>query len=375
MTSDRIFFPNLNGVRAIAALAVVLHHIWQFLQITGKLNEFEGFVTIIGKLGVTLFFVLSGFLISYLLFAEEKKTGTIFIKDFYIRRMLRIWPLYYTIVILSFFILPHIELLSLPAEYWGKIEQNFGMYLTLFLLFLPNLALSKGGVLPYGSQSWSVGVEEQFYLIWPLLMKFFKNKLVVIFGTIIVYFVVDLLIKSLSKSIPDYVKNFVLFFQIYSMAIGGFFAYLAFYGKEKWQKWVLNYYVFGGALFIFMILIYLSKTRQVYYSVPFAIIIYNLACNPSLKTLLESKILNYLGKISYGIYMYHCIAIVFSIRLLDYLVPRIQYNTLQYKATLVILVLVFTIFLSDISYRFMEKRFIKLKTKYSKIVSGDNASK
>lgn len=375
MTSDRIFFPNLNGVRAIAALAVVLHHIWQFLQITGKLNEFEGFVTIIGKLGVTLFFVLSGFLISYLLFAEEKKTGTIFIKDFYIRRMLRIWPLYYTIVILSFFILPHIELFSLPAEYWGKIEQNFGMYLTLFLLFLPNLALSKGGVLPYGSQSWSVGVEEQFYLIWPLLMKFFKNKLVVIFGTIIVYFVVDLLIKSLSKSIPDYVKNFVLFFQIYSMAIGGFFAYLAFYGKEKWQKWVLNYYVFGGALFIFMILIYLSKTRQVYYSIPFAIIIYNLACNPSLKTLLESKILNYLGKISYGIYMYHCIAIVFSIRLLDYLVPRIQYNTLQYKATLVILVLVFTIFLSDISYRFMEKRFIKLKTKYSKIVSGDNASK
>lgn len=375
MTSDRIFFPNLNGVRAIAALAVVLHHIWQFLQITGKLNEFEGFVTIIGKLGVTLFFVLSGFLISYLLFAEEKKTGTIFIKDFYIRRMLRIWPLYYTIVILSFFILPHIELFSLPDEYWGKIEQNFGMYLTLFLLFLPNLALSKGGVLPYGSQSWSVGVEEQFYLIWPLLMKFFKNKLVVIFGTIIVYFVVDLLIKSLSKSIPYYIKNFVLSFQIYSMAIGGFFAYLAFYGKEKWQKWLLNYYVFVGALFIFMILIYLSKTRQVYYSIPFAIIIYNLACNPSLKTLLENKILNYLGKISYGIYMYHCIAIVFSIRLLDYLVPRIQYNTLQYKVTLVILVLVFTIFLSDISYRFMEKRFIKLKTKYSKIVSGDNASK
>lgn len=375
MTSDRIFFPNLNGVRAIAAIMVIIHHIEQFLAIMGKPNHL-GYPIIVqfGKLGVTLFFVLSGFLISYLLFAEEKKTGTIFIKDFYIRRMLRIWPLYYTLVIVSFFILPHIDLFSLPV-YWGTIEQNFGMYLTLFVLFLPNLVLSKGGILPYGSQSWSVGVEEQFYLIWPLLMKVLKNKLVVIVGTIMVYFVVYVCVESLKNFIPRYIVAFVSSFQIYSMAIGGFFAYLAFYGKEKWQKWVLNNYVFGGALFIFMILIFLSKTKQVYYSIPFAIIIYNLACNPSLKTLLENKILNYLGKISYGLYMYHSIAIVLSIRLLEYLLPRIEYSTIQYNAVIVILALVFTMFLSDISYRFMEKRFIKLKTKYSKIISGDNASK
>lgn len=216
---DKIYFPNLNGIRAIAAIMVIIHHIEQFLGIMGKPNYFENPIIMqIGKLGVTLFFVLSGFLISYLLFAEEKKERTIFIKEFYIRRILRIWPLYYLIIFLSFFILPNIEWFYLP-QFWEPIQQHLGLYLSLFLLFLPNLALSKGVILPYGSQSWSVGVEEQFYLIWPVLMKFFKNKLLVILGSIIAYFVVLYIMGKVSNFIPSYVSGFLSSFQIYRWII------------------------------------------------------------------------------------------------------------------------------------------------------------
>lgn len=370
---DRIYFPNLNGIRAIAAIAVVIHHIEQFLQIMGKTYKYNHhIIEIMGKLGVTLFFVLSGFLISYLLFAEEKKEGTIFIKDFYIRRILRIWPLYYLIIFLSFFILPHIEWFSLP-QFWEPIQQNLGLFLPMFLLFLPNLALAKETVLPYGSQSWSVGVEEQFYLIWPVLMKFVKNKLLVILGSIIAYFIVLYVMEKASHLIPSYIIGFFSTFQIYSMAIGGLFAYLAFYGKSELQNLFLNLWIFFIAIILFLgLIIYFHDTHKLVYSILFGIIIYNLACNKNLKTVLENNVLNYLGKISYGIYMYHCIAIVLSIRILDYF---IAYNTIQYNTMLFVLTAIFTILFSDISYRFIESRFIGLKTKYSKIISGDNASK
>lgn len=372
---DKIYFPNLNGIRAIAAIMVIIHHIEQFLGIMGKPNYFENPIIMqIGKLGVTLFFVLSGFLISYLLFAEEKKEGTIFIKEFYIRRILRIWPLYYLIIFLSFFILPNIEWFYLP-QFWEPIQQHLGLYLSLFLLFLPNLALSKGAILPYGSQSWSVGVEEQFYLIWPVLMKFFKNKLLVILGSIIAYFVVLYIMKKVNYLIPSYVSGFFSSFHIYSMAIGGLFAYIEFYKKELWQKNILNPYIFIIAVIFVLLLMIFQIHHKLIYSILFGIIIYNLACNSTLKKALEFRSINYLGKISYGLYMYHSIAIIFSIRLLDYILPHIQYNTIQYKAGLIILALMITIILSDISYRFIENHFIGLKTKYSKIISGDNASK
>ena len=96
--TDRLYFPNLNGLRFIAALLVIVHHIEQLKYIYGLPNNFSSsFVQIIGELGVILFFVLSGFLITYLLLEEEKRTTTIAVKNFYLRRVLRIWPAWITV--------------------------------------------------------------------------------------------------------------------------------------------------------------------------------------------------------------------------------------------------------------------------------------
>lgn len=173
--SKFLHFPNLNALRAIAALLVLIHHAEQFKDVF-KLDNYWNipFIQVIGKLGVVLFFVLSGFLITYLLVNEEKLTKKkINVKSFYIRRILRIWPLYYLIIFLSYFIFPYLDILSVDNISTEILSIKTFL---LYIFMLPNMVLSNFGVVPYASQAWSIGTEEQFYLIWPLLFILFRKK-------------------------------------------------------------------------------------------------------------------------------------------------------------------------------------------------------
>lgn len=377
MNNTKIYFPNLNGLRFIAAFMVIIHHMEQNLFLQGQNNNWNNpIIQSIGRLGVELFFVLSGFLITYLLLTEEKNTKKISIKNFYIRRVLRIWPLYYFIVILAFFVFPHIKPFQLPV-YSEQLATHYSQALLLFILFLPNIALSGYDlVVPYASQAWSVGVEEQFYLIWPLLMKFFKNKLIVLLSVILLYFGMKFLGFRFIKHYLFWNEGLELFrsfwsnFKIDCMAIGGVFSYLLF-TKHKILNLLFHKYGFAAALLLVFLLtgfsVGIPYLQQEVYAILFGIIILNLAANKNSGLILENKIFNYLGKISYGLYMYHFIAIVFSIQVFKYL------GILNYHIVLLLSCLLVTILLASISYKFIEKRFIGLKTKYSKVISGDNA--
>jgi len=374
---QKIYFPNLNGLRFIAAFMVIIHHLEQVLYVFGHDNNWNNpIIFLIGGLGVELFFVLSGFLITYLLLTEEKNTKQISIKDFYIRRVLRIWPLYYFLVVLAFFVFPHINAFQIPT-YSEQLASHYWQALILFVLFLPNLALSGYGlVVPYASQAWSVGVEEQFYLIWPILMKFFKNKLNVLLSVILLYLLMKFLgFRFIERFLfwnhwLDLFNSFWFSFKIDCMAIGGVFSYILF-SKHKILNLLFHKYVFALSLLTVVILISFSVgipyIQQEVYAVFFGIIILNLATNNNGGLILENKIFNYLGKISYGLYMYHVIAIVICIQLFNF------FGILNYHIFLLLTCLSVTILLASISYKFIEKRFISLKTKYSKVISGDNA--
>ena len=118
---QQVYFPNLNGVRFIAAFSVLIHHTEQIKYLMGLENIYGNyFIKNLGKLGVGLFFVLSGFLITYLLLSEKERRGDVSTKAFYIRRILRIWPLYFIIVILGFFVL---------ANDWKNYDPRFGLKL------------------------------------------------------------------------------------------------------------------------------------------------------------------------------------------------------------------------------------------------------
>ncbi|MBS1655131.1 MAG: acyltransferase, partial [Bacteroidetes bacterium] len=171
LQKTKVYFPNLNGLRAIGALIVMIGHI-EFLKRFWHVPSYDWF-PIPGKIGVTLFFALSGFLITSLLLQELKQTKKVSLRKFYIRRILRIWPLYYTIVFLGILILNNIGFLKMPV-YSDHVYQNLSLTNILILLFiLPNFT---NFYIPFADQKWSIVIEEQFYLVQPLIIKIFKRR-------------------------------------------------------------------------------------------------------------------------------------------------------------------------------------------------------
>ena len=373
MDKQKIYFPNLNGLRFIAAVLVIIHHIEQIKSIS-KIDNYWGkipFVSIIGKLGVVLFFVLSGFLITYLLLAEEKSFKNISIKKFYIRRMLRIWPLYFLIIILAFGILPNIDLFTLPGYGKEVIYSNLLWKLLLYALFFPNLVLSLLGIVPYASHTWSIGTEEQYYLVWPIILKSFKKYRIILMLFIIVSYLAfgKILSSHYSEILPfrSVIKAFWASFNIDCMAIGGIYAILLFQ-KNKLLKVLQNNILFylTMILVVFLMLngVHLPYFHYEFYSILFGIIILNFAANDKISITLENKVLNYLGNISYGIYMYHPIGIVLAIAISI----AINYTTnwLIYPLSFTL-----TISIAGLSYKYFESFFLKFKNKFSNIISGN----
>jgi len=374
-TNVKVYFENLNTIRFIAASLVIIFHIEQLKSIFHISNYYDNKVLyVIGKLGVILFFVLSGFLISYLLFKEKEITNTISIKKFYIRRILRIWPLYFLIIILAFFVLPFFSFFTFPGIEKEILWNHLGYKLFLFVFFLPNLNFF--GLVPYASQTWSIGAEEQFYLIWPILNKKNINRWLLMFAIIVLY----LAIKFLIFYIPE--CNFKSIFEhfwkaapIDCMAIGGIFALVAYENNSKVNtikkilfskivQWLVLLLTIYSITFNFTI----QDFHYEYFSILFGILILNFGCNDNRIFSMEYRLFNYLGKISYGIYMFHPIVIVFSIKLCQVL--DLQSNYILYP-----LVFLLIIILSTLSYEYFEKFFINKKVKYSDVISGDNIRK
>ena len=327
---------------------------------------------------LSFFFVLSGFLITYLLLAEKKQEGTIKVKDFYMRRILRIWPLYFIIVLAGFFVLPFLRFMDVP--YFKLFTNQFNVTnLILFAFMLPNLAFILFNPLPHIGHTWSIGVEEQFYLIWPWVVKRSKNNLLWVLLFIIVGLVgVKIGILLLVKTFPDLylvkvLKDFFAMLKIESMAIGGIGAWMVFEGRYFFQ--CLNNYVLLGSLVLVCILIYytppvLQDGIFLVYSVLFLLIILNVSLNPRSVIKLENKLFMTLGRISYGIYMYHMMAIAMVLGVLR--TARFPVNngwlsqSIVYSASIGL-----SILMAWLSYRYLEAGFLKLKSKFTRVKSGD----
>jgi len=373
-SNTKIYFENLNAIRFIAAILVILHHIEQQKFFFGIPNLWHnGVVRIIGNLGVVLFFVLSGFLITYLLFVEQKVTNTIGIKKFYIRRALRIWPLYFLIIILSFFILPQFSFFTIPGFGKDMVSQNFFVKILLYVVFLPNMAVSVFGGVPYATQAWSIGAEEQFYLVWPLLNKYIKNKWAIMLGVIVFYVVVKLFIK-LNRANPSFeiLEKFWDSVPIDCMAIGGIFALVLFetsrltiFLRNLFFSKVTQSVVIAAVILFISIGFSVPFFQYEFYSVLFGILIINFAANKNRIFSMENPVTNFLGKISYGLYMYHLIAITIAIRITQ----NFGYSSYSIYPVAVII----AILIASFSYYLFEVKFINRKKKYSPIISGDNA--
>lgn len=391
-------FKGIDSLRFFAALAVFFTHVELIKKFTGfgthwidpeeRITKFTVFQSVMSKeidplspliayssaLGVVFFFVLSGFLITYLLFKEKEANGRIAIGKFYLRRAFRIWPLYYLIFLLGFFVLPCFDFFAVPGQDIF-FKQNFWGNLMLYALFMPNLAFSiYTTAVPNIGQAWSIGVEEQFYLLWPLLIRKSKNVLKSILwiaGTVIILKGILLLATPYFKSESLVVlKKFLAMSKLECMALGGLGAYVLFNKKEEILRIAYNPISQIASVLIIPILIYFTPTAfedilHLLFSISFLVIILNVASNEKSLLRFENRVLQYLGRISYGFYMFHVMCIVFTIHFLDkYVGLDNDINTPQHLLLYGISFLL-TVAVSSLSYHIFEKAFIRLKDKYA----------
>lgn len=366
MPKGPIYLPGLNGLRAIAALTVITSHVDEFSYLFGK-HEVGFRAKDMAQYAVTLFFVLSGFLITYLLLIEKDKRGSIAFKKFYMRRILRIWPVYFLIVTIVGLLVIAGGILPEPKSHLPNI-----LY---YIFFIPNVPFALGGTFAALTPLWSVGVEEQFYAFWPLLINKVRN----IPKGLIVFIGCYLCIKVALQYLP-FTSIYHVFYitRLDCMAIGGLGAYFVL-SQHKVLKLIYSipvqlacWALFIGSLIVHSFHVFSILDHELY-SIIFLVLILNVSTNPISVIKLENKVFRFIGRISYGMYAYH---MLFIFLLSNWLTMPLK-NLSNGTAMLVvyILTLSFTTAFSYASYELFEKRFLNIKKKFTDIKSSNQPEK
>jgi peptidoglycan/LPS O-acetylase OafA/YrhL len=366
---NTIHFSGLNGLRAIAALAVLFSHTTHALTdfgldsfLFGKYPDGNPKTTLLAGFGVSIFFALSGFLITFLLL-EEKKTGDIAVRKFYIRRVLRIWPLYYLylgLCVLTFL------LLGLPFEKGSLFFYTF---------LMANVPFVFGGALPLLEHYWSLGVEEQFYSFWPWVVRTRKSLLLItvvlclaLLGLKFFFRFWDIRVNGGEMGWPYMLLHVTRFHCMLMGAIGA----ILFSQRNKLFLWLTDNFVTQAIAWLVILLAAVNKfhvasflDNEVIAVVTVFLIIGQIRKDHRLINL-EIPVFDFVGKISYGIYVIHPLVIFYLAKMISF--PD-KASYLQYGAVYVIVFAV-TLFISYLSYRFFEKRFLVLKEKYVVVQSS-----
>lgn len=366
---NKTYFNNLDAVRTFACLFVFISHFY------GYVNTYEmGFVENwyynhalheLGAIGVNLFFVLSGFLISYFLLLEKKSTSQINFKNFYIKRILRIWPVFFLVTLISFFALP---LLNKSFDI-HLVKQHLPYY----LLFINNFDRINTGFTGIGNDAlgvlWSVAVEEQFYLVWPILISLIREKVLPYVFFIIICISVVFRLYNVHLQETLYYHTLSL---IGDLVIGSWSAYLVVYSKQL--KVIVNmpriyivlayivltaYLVIGNVMFQGTVLI---SVQRLIISILFAFVI--LEQSFSEKSLFKYHRLNNISSMAlytYGFYCYHTFFIMI-IQKINVIFFSNSINSFVFYTEMIIVFFGCYTF-SALSFKYFETYFLNKRSK------------
>lgn len=371
MESRRIYFHNLDVVRFIAAIGVVLAHgfeAWKgyfvIFRNTAEYSErlFSGNFLYLERfmsnlsMGVEVFFFISGFLITYILLAEKKQAGKISIGKFYMRRAFRIWPLYYLLLALSPMLVNWLQTTPSP-DYISH------------LFFVGNYGIISSEIWTYPlSHFWSIAIEEQFYLVWPLIIAFIPIKylkhaftLIVLASIVFRWWVINNEPNSWHIYLNTLSRMDTL---VIGSAIGLYHFWRPIKLKFHWSilillsaalVWLMTFWEFADytspakALF----------KKYLYMIVYGTLIIYFVIKKPPEKIRPFKKMIVYFGKISYGIYLYHNIFLLILIKKI------LLNNRLDSWPLFWVTYVCGTLLLSVISFELIEKWFLRFKERFS----------
>jgi peptidoglycan/LPS O-acetylase OafA/YrhL len=332
-----------------------------------------------GLLGVNLFFVLSGFLISYLLIAERQQTGTVNIKNFYTRRILRIWPLYYFYGLSVTLFSPLVFSWLGMGEQQGWNWQVIGINLLFLVFFAVNIQMAffryNEGI---AEITWSVCIEEQFYMVWPWLVRWYNRRLLQLFVTVVaISMFTKVLFYVLMKEgyITEHkmrLINYVFILnrlELFGMGMLGAWFFFhreryaniyrrLFHKGVQWTMWAIA--------FVFVLDIFpLPSTFRYFFGHGLAAILF---CYIIVAPVTERSVVNFeqpllrtLGKISYGIYLFHTIVCQLTIMLFSSVLRLPATSFIAYDIIYPLICLLLTVLIAYASYQLFEKRFLEIK--------------
>jgi len=373
-----VHFPGLNGMRFWAAVAIIAFHIEIFKQVGGIPSW--GQIRLwkwMGPYSLVSFFAMSGFLIIYLLVEEQRRTGKVDARKFQLRRILRIWPLYYTVTLLG------IACMALfPGQ--DRLPDSLGeatpQWMILYVFLMPNIAFAVYGIVPYIGPLWSIGVEQHFYFTVPEVVRRLKGHVGRTLIVIILAFVALRLIlpplahmQSPGETLTEgwrVTLELLRIYQLECMAVGGLGALLVHRNDERWLERIYRPSTQIGTWVVILACgslgIRFGPIDNTIWAGLFTIMILNLGTNPKTLLKLENPWLDYLGKITFGLYLYHTFFIVLAMNVLE---DRLTEGGLLYNLLLYGGVFSLTFLTSAASYRYLERPVLLMKRKFMVVES------
>lgn len=345
------FFSSLDGLRCISIIAVIWHHTASKSYTISIAHQ--------GAQGVTLFFCISGFLITTLLLRELDTKGNIDLNKFYIRRSLRIFPLYYTVILIYCF-------LTYIIEGNTKYGIDFFNNLKYFISYTSNwfVDLTNDRVIFFFA--WSLATEEQFYLVWPSIEKFFTGWRSALCALFFIFLSQIFKLGFISTTFTySFFPNVIISSISVSICMGVILAHLL-HNKHTFNivNKVLGRDLSSAIAFILSIIIlsyidYFLLLGDLIIAITFTLLVGSCVIREdnSLSKLLTFKPITYIGTISYGVYLLHMLAANAAKKLFFTLT---QTSPLMYFA----LTLLIVVLSSSISYHYYESFFIKFKSKF-----------
>lgn len=353
------YYPQLNALRGIGIISVFLYHSYKPQFGTGFIMQFASFCYENIYLSMDMFFALSAFIITHLAFIEIEKNGSFSFRNFMLRRIFRIWPVYFIILAIAYLAV-------------NKIASHYNIPVTLppagwYVFFVSNFYLE--GHVFFLRQLWTISVEEQFYIVWGICLLTMNKK---IFPVIAILWLISIGFNFYSAFGTQNVYYHSLTY-LFDLMCGAYFAQLI-HKKARIIEYISSPSSYKSmALYLFLPVFFLgyyflnkmfTGTSNnildvimrivfiIYQCVVFVDQMYN---TNSFFNLSKRKFLIYVGKIAYGVYCFH--GLILTVGFLFISRQNIQIS--PFLAALVMFGI--TLLVGTISYRFIEKPIIDLK--------------